>query len=884
MSPPALALVVAVAAAFTAARAQDPTPRSHHISGRAVVENGEQSKADHSIRVFSVPLHTRADGRVVPASKQSIFRAARAGHATAADDRGKFSLEVSAGSHSVFAFVDTDGDGIWDPGTPEPFGWYASQPAGRWAPIAAETDQAIEFTLRAPTHFAKATKHSAHGTLRHVHDYPVLHLRGDAAQRGFAHGELIAPQIVDFFREYVLEDKLRSAQTYQNGFEKFLGTHFALPAEFVTECEAVIQGMRASGANLRIPELNRDFSLTDLYAINAYIETRAMRESCTQFAAWGDRTAGTDVDGGMVTGRNMDGECDIRKVTVSHFLLFAVEPESTPDAPRKRWVSMMWPGFVGTISGLNEDGFYTMENAGGTGPGPVVDKLVPISWTMRDCLARLGADATPASVQALFDEYDNAAGGSCGPGCITLFATPFSGQEVPAFVMEGDRFGEAIRRPGQVRPWLKDAILCSNHHLAYGADPDAPGKHFGRSPSFSSQWRYEAGMHQLEGWDRTDRRVGTAEMRALLQTAAHGTTEYSIITRPNALEFDVAVASMESELWDAPYREWTKFEFEEVFDPRLEPQHPEFAWIEEDTGVALRAGDQIVWRFDYQSAPKPFFHPVAPVGGPTTTLNSPGDHVWHHGIWFSWKYINGVNYWEHNRETKRPVGQTAVRYVATSLHSDHSASFLLHLDYAPSTDSAPVLRERRNIQVSSPAADGSYTIDWSARFEALTDDVTLQRTPIPGEPGGKANGGYAGLGFRLAELDNKRAIGPDGPLTYNDSNRIRERLDAFEFQAEFGGRPAGLAVSAHPSTYDAPSPWYSVCVRNISFFMPAAICFAPPTLQKGEGFDLYYRIHVHNGHWTPAQLRQAHAAYAATDVTSIFETTHDASAAAREHK
>jgi len=22
------------------------------------------------------------------------------------------------------------------------------------------------------------------------------------------------------------------------------------------------------------------------------------------------------------------------------------------------------------------------------------------------------------------------------------------------------------------------------------------------------------------------------------------------------------------------------------------------------------------------------------------------DHVWHLGYWFSWKYINGVNYWK----------------------------------------------------------------------------------------------------------------------------------------------------------------------------------------------------------------------------------------------
>jgi hypothetical protein len=56
-------------------------------------------------------------------------------------------------------------------------------------------------------------------------------------------------------------------------------------------------------------------------------------------------------------------------------------------------------------------------------------------------------------------------------------------------------------------------------------------------------------------------------MQELLQTVAHGTTEYAVVTRPNAGEFDVAVASMKAELWDAPYRDWTTFKFDEVFGP-----------------------------------------------------------------------------------------------------------------------------------------------------------------------------------------------------------------------------------------------------------------------------------------------------------------------------
>lgn len=533
--------------------------RQPSITGTITVER----PVDGPILVWAMPLQVLDNGRIVSPSKQSVFDASVNAEKVTATD-GSFSLTLAPGHYSVFGFADVDRNGRWDPDVPEPFGWYATELGGSFKSIEIKKDDLSEFnfTLRAPRHFSHKTRIESGGSLQQIKGYTVLQLTGDAHLRGFAHGHLVAPQIIDFFRFYILEDKMRSAKRYESGFAKFLHSHFSYPQPFVTECKAVIEGMKASGESLFIPELDRDFTLTDLYAINNYIETRAMRSSCTQFAAWGPRTESTDVDGGMITGRNMDGEVDIRKVTVSHFLLFAVDP-SEPD--QKRYVSMMWPGFVATISGMNEEGFYTMENAGLTGPGDVVDRLVPISWTMRETLAKLGADTTPESLQAFIDQYDNSAGGVSGPGCVTLFAVPYRGQDHPAFVLEGDRFGDAIRVAGSVRPRIPHVLVLSNHHRQYGVAASNPGMVLSAKPSFSSLWRYEAGMHKLEAWDRVGRKIGTQDMRELLQTAAHGTTEYAIITRPNDLEIDVAVASMKPELWDAPYRTWTTFQFDDFF-------------------------------------------------------------------------------------------------------------------------------------------------------------------------------------------------------------------------------------------------------------------------------------------------------------------------------
>lgn len=513
-------------------------------------------------RVFALPVViTEASATLLP-TKPEILAAACDPKASARELGSEYSLELTEGqSYCVFAFADLNDNGRWDPATPEPFGWHTNQPAGDFTPVQAGNNE-VRIQLEAPHLMPEAAQSTNGGSLARVKGYPVLQLTGDAHDRGYAHGKLLAPQIIDFFRFYFLEDKMKSARDYEQGFAKFLHTHFRYPPEFTAECEAVIEGMKASGASLHIPELNRDFNLTDLYAINGYIETRAMRTSCTQFAAWGKRTESTDVDGGMITGRNMDGEIDLRRVTVSHFLLMAVTP-SEPE--QKRFVSMMWPGFVATISGMNEEGFYAMENAGITAPGPTARDMVFFSWTMRRALTTLSADATPDEVQTLIDSFDNAAGGSCGPGCITLFAVPYKGQRAPAFFHEGDRFGDRLRFAGDVAPNVTQALAASNHPLLYGVSAKRPGKVFETVPSFSSLFRYEAGSQKLAAWQRTSRGVGTAEMRELLQTVSHGTTEYAIITRPNKLEFDVAVASMKSEPWDAPYQQWTTFLFEDVF-------------------------------------------------------------------------------------------------------------------------------------------------------------------------------------------------------------------------------------------------------------------------------------------------------------------------------
>ena len=77
--------------------------------------------------------------------------------------------------------------------------------------------------------------------------------------------------------------------------------------------------------------------------------------------------------------------------------------------------------------------------------------------------------------------------------------------------------------------------------------------------------------------------------------------------------------------------------------------------------LALVKDGSEVWRFhcDPARSTKPFFDPVSVAGGPSLTWARPPDHAWHYGLWFSWKFVNGVNYWEENKEFR---GQGLTRW------------------------------------------------------------------------------------------------------------------------------------------------------------------------------------------------------------------------------
>lgn len=283
--------------------------------------------------------------------------------------------------------------------------------------------------------------------------------------------------------------------------------------------------------------------------------------------------------------------------------------------------------------------------------------------------------------------------------------------------------------------------------------------------------------------------------------------------------------------------------------------------LEPDRSLALFRGGEEVWRLCVHDArPKPCFHPLALPGGKVLTIDAPKDHVWHHGLWFCWKLIDGVNYWEPEADG-RPAGRTSWRATALEPRDDGSAHIVLALEYGP-RDAAPVLRETRVLEVTAPAADGSFAIDHDGSFRALAA-CELGRTPPPGEAGGQVNGGYAGLAVRLVNLNAREVVSTDGPVAWNASDRARCVAAGFDYGGVLDGFACGIAVLDHPANPRAPSAWYAVRTGAMSFFNAALLVPGVILLGEGDELRLRYRVIVHPGRWDAARLQQAVAEYAA---------------------
>lgn len=294
------------------------------------------------------------------------------------------------------------------------------------------------------------------------------------------------------------------------------------------------------------------------------------------------------------------------------------------------------------------------------------------------------------------------------------------------------------------------------------------------------------------------------------------------------------------------------------------PASPEAAeaagltWSRTATSLALRNDGRTVWQAVFDPArPKAYVHPLATVDGEVLTAMEPADHPWHRGLWWSWKLINGINYWEEDRSTGKSQGLTELVRADVKPGDDFSANIELRFRYRPPGQEV-VMTETRRLVVLPPDAAGTYQIDWTGEFTAGAAPVKLDRTPPPGQ-GGPAYGGYAGLSlrlphgltgwvFRTSEGRDGAAAGHGKPARWVD----------------LSGPAAGIAIFDHPANPRHPQPWYLSDKPELVFFGPAPLFDQALEIAPHATLKLRHRIVIHSKSVTETRLEALWRDFAAT--------------------
>ncbi len=307
-------------------------------------------------------------------------------------------------------------------------------------------------------------------------------------------------------------------------------------------------------------------------------------------------------------------------------------------------------------------------------------------------------------------------------------------------------------------------------------------------------------------------------------------------------------------------------------------EKPGLSWRETPASLALMNGGRVVWQFNHlrdgSDQGCPYFHPLATLDGAVLTDLRPPDHLHHRGLRFAWKKINGLEgYWSWPEGKKvwpdKEMGHTDVKTVKVVANKDFSARFELEISYHPEGEPADVT-EKRLIEVSAPAPDGSYRMDWHCVFTGGAKGALLDRTPILGEEDGKWFGGYAGLQFRVADHEAYNAwtiSNSEGVSVISGAKKItaesRKSLEpAHGKPARWvdltldmaDGKKGGVTLMDHPRNLRHPSPWHIAAMPHE--FHHAPLFKGPYTLEAGKQLSFRFRVLVHPGQLSRPQVER----------------------------
>lgn len=354
------------------------------------------------------------------------------------------------------------------------------------------------------------------GKLAELDGLRILTLWGTPHEQGYAHGYLMAPEIVGFLDRVIEHQTWGIDSETWNGDVLPAAVRFRIAPAYLTELEAMLRGIEARAAHdAFVPALGRSIELADLVALCYVADDK--RLGCSSFVAWGPMTS----EGQTLVGRNMDWPAEPALLEIKETLVVRAGWTGTDDPAT---VSLIWPGSVGMSTAMNADGVTLCSNDAYNERDPVQDPgFYPFLLSNRTALQSARAGDAMGSMAAGLSLERSGVG-----RCLTV-SVPAGVEGPRGFVFELDGIwsetdGTTVREPSPGEAF----ILATNHFRVRGEPMDCV--------------RYEIGeraLRSIEAGEAPPLTVESAWHLLTELTPSSGLSYHSVVFEPDAMRMHV---------------------------------------------------------------------------------------------------------------------------------------------------------------------------------------------------------------------------------------------------------------------------------------------------------------------------------------------------------
>jgi hypothetical protein len=236
---------------------------------------------------------------------------------------------------------------------------------------------------------------NVNGELVIENDRKILKVWGTHYERGYAQGFLLGYYLQDIMKNYILSTVYVNNAASYNTIRTYFNANFIVDAPYVTEAEALINGMIDSGTDIFSTLLGRNFDAIDILMASSITDISALglfehlQLGCSSMSSWSSATQNdSELNGNLIITRQMDWSSH-PKLIQNHLLLihFPAEENEVP------WVSFTFPGFLGALSGINQNGLAAFKNVGNNHSHPNSGGVHPILLSLRNAIESVDYNA-----------------------------------------------------------------------------------------------------------------------------------------------------------------------------------------------------------------------------------------------------------------------------------------------------------------------------------------------------------------------------------------------------------------------------------------------------------------------------------------------------------